>query len=374
MVSPVRAALLLVAFSGGCAGVLGIEEGTLASGTHAPDAAGADAAGADAAGVDAAGVDAARGAGPASCALPGAGRSDCGATGESCCSSLRITGGSFSRSYDGVEVDAGDGDPRGYIDPKYKATVADFRLDKYEITVGRFRRFVDAASSGWRPPAGSGKHSHVNGGSGLRAAYGFSEPGWNIAWNENLPSNWAVAFICDTSPSWTPAPGPNERRPIGCLSWYAALAFCIWDDGFLPSEAEWNYAAAGGSEQRVYPWSNPASDTTVSAGHAVYLEGSTNPQDVGSRSPLGDGRYGHADLAGNVAEWVLDEHAPLQEECVKDCANFPYLNPNLPPQGVQNRVVRGGSFKDPPAGLVASSRVEGVRVGDFMGARCARTP
>jgi len=50
--------------------------------------------------------------------------------------------------------------------------VGDFKLDKYEVTVGRFRQFVAAwnGGAGYTPPAGSGKHTHLNGGNGLNAA------------------------------------------------------------------------------------------------------------------------------------------------------------------------------------------------------------
>jgi hypothetical protein len=71
----------------------------------------------------------------------------CGPSGnDDCCTSLLVPGGTFYRSYDGVD----------FTDKSYPATVADFYLDKYEITVGRFRAFVNAGMGTQASPPASG--------------------------------------------------------------------------------------------------------------------------------------------------------------------------------------------------------------------------
>jgi formylglycine-generating enzyme len=195
-----------------------------------------------------------------SCVPGGPGMTDCGASAECCCTSLEVTGGTYDRTY----TNAGSG-PTGEADP---ATVSGFRLDKYLVTVGRFRQFVAAwnGGNGYFAPAGSGKHTHVNGGQGLAnsGVAGGYEQGWDATdWNNtpNIdPTTEALTTACNspTYGTWTSAAGTQENLPINCVNWWEAEAFCIWDGGFLPSEAELEYAAAGGSQQREYPWGSTA--------------------------------------------------------------------------------------------------------------------
>ena len=110
---------------------------------------------------------------------------------------------------------------------------------------------------------------------------------------------------CFLARGWTTSAGSNETLPIGCATFGELYAFCIWDGGFLPSEAEWQYVAAGGSENRGYPWGT----STIDCQHASYTGAgcsSTGPSAVGAH-PSGAGRWGHLDLAGNVSEVVLDQ-------------------------------------------------------------------
>ncbi len=332
-----------------------------------PDAGAIDAGPPDAGAMDDAGPpDAGLALGPPSCATPGPGRTDCGpAPGEDCCVSPRVTGGMFYRSYDGVSS--------GFMDSSYPATVSTFLLDKYEVTVGRFRQFVAAVEAGWRPTPGEGRHTHLNGGAGLANSgpAGGYESGWDPAWTAMLPTTaaaWTTALSCDAEySSWTDTAGANEGKALNCLTWTSAQAFCLWDGGFLPSEAEWNYAASGGDERRVYPWSSPPGSTSFDPTRAVY--GPETVALVGSR-PAGDGRYGQSDLAGNVTEWALDEFvSPYASGTCTDCSHL------LPASSY--RALRGGGFASYAATqFLASSRNSGIPTALYIdaGARCARTP
>ena len=299
-----------------------------------------------------------------SCATGGPGMTDCGSGSVNCCSSLLVTAGTYARTYDGLS----------FTDNSNSATVTAFRLDRYEVTVGRFRPFVAAMTSGFMPAAGAGKHVHLSLGQGLNATGGGHEPGWVASWNGNLATTTSAWNTKLATGTWTPAPGSNERLPITGISWYDAYAFCIWDGGFLPSDAEWNYAAAGGVEQRAYPWSPafPPGSNAISCGNAWYsgCSSATTPAGapipVGGLSPGGDGRWGQADLAGNVYEWVLDWSATYVNPC-NDCVN-------LTPIANIGKVIRGGSVTSSSFQVLAGARGSAYVAGSFpdIGVRCAR--
>jgi formylglycine-generating enzyme required for sulfatase activity len=172
-----------------------------------------------------------------------------------------------------------------------------------------------------------------------------------------------------TYQTWTDTAGSNESKPVNCLDWYTAFAFCAWDGGWLPTEAEWNYAAAGGSEQRYYPWSSPPTSTTIDASYAVYasLGVETGAQNVGSKSPKDDGKWGQSDLAGNVGEWMLDWYADTYPMPCENCADL---------AATFTRVDRGGCFLNIASeNLRSAERYGGYpdNRSDVGGARCGRT-
>ena len=320
-----------------------------------------------------------------SCPTTGAGQGSCpqNQTNVSCCVSVDVPGSVYYRTYENA-----GGVVSGTADP---ASVSSLRLDTYLVTVARFRHFVDAVSprdggAAWSPSPGAGKHAHLNGGRGLVAA-GMSaadggllfEQGWSASDDINIAPTDENLLCSSTYPVWTASPGPNEYLPMTCVTWAEAYAFCIWDGGFLPSEAEWENAAAAGSEQRQYPWGEapPGTDNEYAIcgdgfGNCYYPTtapcheaGVSAAAPVGS-APKGAASSGQLDMAGEVYEWVLDWESAYFNPCI-DCAW-------LTVTGVRAR--RGGSFYLGIGDLTSAHRgtqPPTTRAAD-LGFRCAKTP
>jgi sulfatase modifying factor 1 len=312
-----------------------------------------------------------------SCLVGGPGLSDCGAAAESCCTSDLVTGGAYFRTY----PDQDNGFDR---DTDY-AQVSAFRLDRYDVTVGRYRQFVSAWSNGWMPTPGSGKHSYLRGGLGLAVAgpAGPYESGWTTQENDGVAPTDANLTSCQgggplsgyfPSSTWTPTPGTQENLPIVCVSWQEAYAFCIWDGGFLPTETEWEYAAAGGCEQRTFPWGStePGTENAFAIYNCNYpvqgmaCAGVQNIAPVGTAS-RGAGLWGQLDLGGNVDQWTMDGYFPY-DDCT-DCAAV------APADVSWTWVVRGGYFGSYDAyQMLPTWRSDGRSRDYSVGFRCARAP
>src|SRR5262249_48048758 len=147
---------------------------------------------------------------------------------------------------------------------------------------------------------------------------GAYEPGWVASDDANVAPTNANLSCTSAYQTWSFTPGGHENRPINCVNWYEAYAFCIWDGGFLPSEAEGAYAAAGGNEQRAYPWGSAEPGTAcpgTGCQYATYncdypsgsgtCTGATNIAPVGAAAS-GAGRWGQLDLAGELWEAIMD--------------------------------------------------------------------
>ena len=242
----------------------------------------------------------------------------CGKAQTSCCESTEVPADTFVR-YDGNS-----------------ASITNFRLDKFEVTVGRFRAFVDQYPNDL-PVLHSGKNPHDR-----------QDTGWDPTWNQQLLPSAAElrkALVCSLPvASWSDEPADNENRPINCVTWYEAEAFCIWDGGRLPSDLEWEYAVRGGNRERRVPWSDTAANSAfgfANCGNNSVTPSITQIWPVGS-SPAGDGRWGQSDLAGNLWEYTVDFSGPAL-----DCANCARHVPATPATAAGqdlSHVSRGGSY------------------------------
>lgn len=142
----------------------------------------------------------------------------------------------------------------------------------------------------------------------------------------------------------------NALLPAAGVTWHGAAAYCEWREARLPTEAEWEKAAAwdeSGSLSRQYPWGNEFDGQRLNfcdvscaeqQANSKYDDGYTKAAPVAS---FMDGRSaaGLFDMAGNVWEWVADWYDPTWY------ANSPESDPRGPEEG-EEKVVRGGSWFD----------------------------
>jgi hypothetical protein len=200
-------------------------------------------------------------------------------------------------------------------------------LDKYVITAGRMRQFIERTSGNLR---------------------GFAEglqgnPDWKQDWNAMLPTSVAEAnFLlgpqghgnarrgCDLGDSrartyWM-SDAENQalgeprghsfskdildQKALNCVEFYMLQALCIWDGGRLATQAEIKTAWQAG-EGRVYPWGDDWTPSKVvwKWGYSfpeVYDQGNFVFIAAPGRAPTGNGKFGHADLAGLVYEITSD--------------------------------------------------------------------
>lgn len=151
------------------------------------------------------------------------------------------------------------------------------------------------------------------------------------------------------NPDWS-----DGKAPMVMVNGNDAMAYAAWLGGRLPTEAEWEYAARGGTSGERY------GDLAAIAWHWANAVG--RPHIVGQKEP---NAYGLYDMLGNVWEWTADWYS---ERVYQDGEP---MDPRGPSNGTV-RTLRGGSWSDPPQEARASRRkglVPGIRV-SVVGFRC----
>jgi hypothetical protein len=238
------------------------------------------------------------------------------------CNEVHFCGGSF-RAGDNV----GFVDNDGTVSPGARALpyrVGDFYtgvvfsgyIDAYEVTVARYRRWVEAGTP--RPPLGTTIAPGLIWDDFAERAFaraGAGRPVIDPNPTDLSHSDGGLSGIATCT--WTERPGDNEDRPINCIGSMVATAFCYWDGKQLPTELTWEFVARNRGTTEV-PFGRSVNDATVCdlADVGALVAGSTpgttlcprrnlplpvnaRPRDVTSNPP---GVYG---LFGGVREVVF---------------------------------------------------------------------
>ena len=244
---------------------------------------------------------------------------------------MLIPAGSFTMGTDKPNLPQdGEGPPR-------KVTLSEFYMNKYEVSNAEFAQFVKETD-------------YVTEAEKFGDSFVFDQ----LLSNETMSE---ITQAVKDAPWWLPVKGASWFHPEGLdsdirdrwdhpvihVSWNDAVAYCEWArDGRLPTEAEWEYAARGGLEDRLYPWGNnptPKGEHWMNIWQGEFPGKNTLEDGYLGTAPVDtyhSNKYGLYNMAGNVWEWTSDwwtiRHSPK-----------PVRNPTGPDSG-SDKVKKGGSY------------------------------
>ena len=246
---------------------------------------------------------------------------------------LKLDGGPFLMGTDGDHGFPLDGEG-----PVRKITLDAFYLDAAPVTNAQFREFVRATNYQTES----------------------ERFGWSFVFQGHISKERyrelvedtvvAVPWWCKVSgAAWIHPEGPDskvdgrETYPVVHVSWNDASEYCRWAGKRLPTEAEWEYAARGGLEQKLYPWGD---ELTPGGQHLCNIwqgefphvdtaeDGYSAPAPVDAFPP---NEYGLLTITGNTWEWCADWFNPAYH------VEATRVNPVGPLRGAA-RVMKGGSY------------------------------
>jgi sulfatase modifying factor 1 len=243
--------------------------------------------------------------------------------------------------------------------PRHRVGVDGFYMDRDAVTNAQFRRFVEATGyvtvAEKTPLAkdfpGAPPEKLVAG------SVVFHPPEGPVPLDNHL--QWWTYI---KGASWRHPEGPEsnlegrDQYPVLHVAWDDAVAYCEWAGKRLPTEAEFEYAARGGLENKVYVWGDelkPSGKWMANIWQGRFPYENTNEDGFRAAAPVGSfpaNGHGLHDMAGNVWEWCSDWYRADYYSKLA-AGKQPIKNPQGPDDsfdpsepGVAKRVMRGGSY------------------------------